>query len=139
MGRKFRDDEEKRQIVEEYLSGLVPRASIEKKYKIRGHSSILNWIRQFEKEELYLQIRAKEMNRPIDELSLLKLENQQLHSRVRMLELELKSKNTNSGSDVELKKRVDFAEMKADAYDTMIDIAEEKFGIKIRKKAGAKL
>ena len=38
----------------------------------------------------------------------------------------------------ELEKQLKYQEMRADAYDTMIDIAEKKFNIPIRKKAGAK-
>ena len=38
----------------------------------------------------------------------------------------------------DLKKQLKYQEMRADAYDTMIDIAEKKFNIPIRKKAGAK-
>ena len=38
----------------------------------------------------------------------------------------------------ELEKQLKYQEMRADAYDTMIDIAEKKFNIPIRKKAGAR-
>ena len=38
----------------------------------------------------------------------------------------------------DLKKQLKYQEMRADAYDTMITIAEKKFNIPIRKKAGAK-
>ena len=38
----------------------------------------------------------------------------------------------------DLKKQLKYQEMRADAYDTMIDIAEKKFNSPIRKKAGAK-
>ena len=37
---------------------------------------------------------------------------------------------------LELKKRLYDETMRADFYDTMIDVAEEMFGIEIRKKAG---
>lgn len=35
-------------------------------------------------------------------------------------------------------KRADMAELKAHAYDVMIDIAEKELGVSIRKKSGAK-
>lgn len=38
----------------------------------------------------------------------------------------------------ELEKQLKYEKMKAEAYDTMIDIAEKKFSIPIRKKPGAK-
>ena len=38
----------------------------------------------------------------------------------------------------ELEKRLRMAEIKAEAYDEMINVAEAKFRIPIRKKAGAK-
>ena len=37
---------------------------------------------------------------------------------------------------LELKKKLYDETMRADFYDTMIDVAEEMFGIEIRKKAG---
>ena len=36
---------------------------------------------------------------------------------------------------LELKKQLYHEKMQADFYDTMIDVAEEMFGIEIRKKA----
>lgn len=38
----------------------------------------------------------------------------------------------------ELKAQLEYEHLRATAYDTMIDIAEEKFNIPIRKKAGTK-
>ena len=38
----------------------------------------------------------------------------------------------------DLEAQLDYQTMRADAYDTMIDIAEKKFNILIRKKSGAK-
>ena len=37
-----------------------------------------------------------------------------------------------------LRKELTKAEIKAEAYDELINVAESKFGIQIRKKAGAK-
>ncbi|MDD5498783.1 MAG: hypothetical protein PHI10_04805 [Dehalococcoidales bacterium] len=37
-----------------------------------------------------------------------------------------------------LQKELKHEQLRADAYDTMIDIAESQFNIPIRKKAGAK-
>ena len=58
----------------------------------------------------------------------------------------LMGKNTNASESeeikalrkevLELKKRLYDETMRADFYDTMIDVAEEMFGIEIRKKAG---
>ena len=39
---------------------------------------------------------------------------------------------------LELRKRLAEEKLRADAYDEMINVAEGKFNIKIRKKAGAK-
>ena len=38
----------------------------------------------------------------------------------------------------ELKKLLDYEKMRSDALDTMIEIAEDKFKIAIRKKSGTK-
>jgi hypothetical protein len=57
----------------------------------------------------------------------------------------MKNKPTDSQSEeikalrkevLELKKQLYDETMRADFYDTMIDVAEEMFGIEIRKKAG---
>ena len=57
----------------------------------------------------------------------------------------MKNKPTDSQSEeikslkkeiLELKKHLYDETMRADFYDTMIDVAEEMFGIEIRKKAG---
>ena len=37
---------------------------------------------------------------------------------------------------MDLKKQLYQEKMRADFYDTMVDVAEEMFGIEIRKKAG---
>ena len=58
----------------------------------------------------------------------------------------MRSNQENHNEDLEalqkkvadLEKQLKYQEMRADAYDTMIDIAEKKFNIPIRKKAGAK-
>ena len=58
----------------------------------------------------------------------------------------MQSKQENRNEELEalqkkvadLEKQLKYQEMRADAYDTMIDIAEKKFNIPIRKKAGAK-
>ena len=58
----------------------------------------------------------------------------------------MKSNQENHNEELEslqkkvadLEKQLKYQEMRADAYDTMIDIAEKKFNIPIRKKAGAK-
>ncbi|MBQ0085136.1 MAG: hypothetical protein KBS65_02720 [Prevotella sp.] len=58
----------------------------------------------------------------------------------------MRSNQENHNEDLEalqkkvadLEKQLKYQEMRADAYETMIDIAEKKFNIPIRKKAGAK-
>ena len=57
----------------------------------------------------------------------------------------MKNKPTDSQADeikalreevMELKKKLHQETMRADFYDTMVDVAEEMFNIEIRKKAG---
>lgn len=49
-----------------------------------------------------------------------------------------KEEETLSERVARLERELEDAKLRADAYSTMIDIAEEKFSIQIRKKAGAK-
>ena len=90
-----------------------------------SHTTITRWITRFASEnridrnapyEIYLKVMAK------------KTKEESVDPYVKTLREEVKR----------LQLKVKEAEMKAELYDHMIDIAEEKFNIPIRKKSGAK-
>lgn len=138
MSHEGRNLSEKRLIAEEYLVGTESQASLNMKYRIKGNSAILNWIRQFGFEPLYELKKAEKMKKPVDDKSLLVAENQELRRRLSELELSLEHSKSDSSEVDSLKKKLEYAEMSAIAYKKMIEIAEETLGIDIRKKPGAK-
>jgi transposase len=122
----FFSDEEKIAIIEEYLSSGQTKNAIWKKYTGRDHEhgTILKWMRTYGYEEgstasLTNKFRMKKDNQASHSTDT--FENAQLKKRIEELESKLKD-----------------AEMKAIAYSTMIDIAEDEFKLKIRKKFNTK-
>ncbi|MBL0019112.1 MAG: hypothetical protein IPP17_22480 [Bacteroidetes bacterium] len=55
-----------------------------------------------------------------------------------MTEKEKQEVEALRAENAKLKKQLEDAELRALAYDTMIDVAEEQLGVKIRKKSGTK-
>ena len=128
--------EMKRKIIDEYLNNNVRQSFIMQKYNIKGHSSILNWIRQLGLEAIYELKKADNMKKSVDDNAMLIAENKELKRRL----LELESKLDNKAPDKQeleiLERKLKHAKMTADFYQTMVDIAEKKFGIEIKKKHG---
>lgn len=138
IDRRYYSTEEKQQIVEEYLQNGVSQSYIMQKYNLKGHTSILNWIRQFGFESLYELKKAKMNKQPVDDRALLIAENKELKSRLDELEALIVNQFPDKNEVALLKKKLYHAEMAACAYNTMIEIAESSLGIEIKKKSGAK-
>ena len=83
-----------------------------------GHTTASRWIAIFAREKGRI-FGSKDMQKP--QTSTSTDEVQELKERIKELEAQLLR-----------------AEIKAEAYDEMINVAEAKFKIPIRKKAGAK-
>ena len=131
MRDKKRMTVEKRMaLLQEYLSSDLSRASFERE-KGLTHSTIYRWLRIFAVEdkpalhprEIAVQSRqavVSDMKKDPDKEDLLQ--------EIARLKEELRSKS------LDLKR----AEMARDVYERMIVVAEERYGIPIRKKSGAK-
>ena len=124
VGRKEIFDfswEERREIVEDYLRSGQSKTSIWRKYtgQSEEHGKILRWMRKLGYEDYPAMKKAEKQpgKKPSEE----RLARLQLERRIAELEKELSE-----------------AKMKAIAYSTMIDLAEETFEIKIRKKFNTK-
>jgi transposase len=92
-----------------------------------SRSGIAKWIRNFAGENLEVPIMRKrtvKQKRTIVEPE----PRQELPDDVKALQAEL----------LKVKEELRKERLRADAYDTMIDIAEDMFKVPIRKKAGAK-
>lgn len=104
-------DDFKTIVVNEVLSGQISKESARKKYGIGGSTTVLKWIRKFEgskPKRLFM--------------------NEKPEKTKEQLELEIE----------QLKHQLEYEKLKSEAFDTMIDIAEDEFKISIRKKSGAK-
>jgi transposase len=103
-------------VVKEYLSGGISKGALCKKHSIPQIVTLSSWIRKFVGDDK-------------NENSMKKAESPKLESEeITRLKRELK----------EAKLALYQERMRADSYDTMIDVAEEMFKIPIRKKAGTK-
>jgi len=113
---KTMTDELRLQIIQEYLDG-ASKYSLKRKYNLRDSKSISSWMLKFGIENPYSQ--------PIP-LALMpkKKESQEIENLKKQIK--------------QLKKDLAFSEMKVDALDTMITLAEKQLQIPIRKKSGAK-
>lgn len=112
-------DEFKMQVVQEYLSTELTQVELLKKYSIKGRSSIVNWMRKFglrdgsKMSRTHITTMPKGRKKTSEEL--------RLEGKVR-----------------ELEKSLEHEKLRTLALDTMIDIAENKLKISIRKKSGTK-
>ena len=115
-------DEKRLALVEEYLSSGMTKRRFEKENGL-SDGCILNWIRIFAVEDkpvLPPQVAVTDMKKDPDKEELLQ--------EIARLKQELRSKS------IDLKR----TEMARDAYERMIVLAEERYGIPIRKKSDAK-
>ena len=116
-------DEKRLALLNEYLSSGKSKNAFEKEKGLSQHC-ISNWIRTFAVEDkpvvLMPQAIAMGMSKDPDKEELLQ-EIARLKQELRLKSLDLKR-----------------MEMARDAYERMIVLAEERYGIPIRKKSDAK-
>jgi transposase len=103
----------KRKVVAEIDAGRLTKESARRHYRIPGHSTIRNWCKRYSRYpglglRLTIQMEKEETQR-------------QLQKRIQ-----------------ELERMLAYAELKVEALETLIDLAE-KDGLQIRKNGGAKL
>lgn len=99
----------KRQVVSEYERGISTKATLKRKYNIRGNSCIDRWRRQYGN---FVYLSHTSIGRPMKDPK---------EQRIKELEAQL------------LKK-----EQELDAFRDFIKIAERELNIKITKKSGTK-
>lgn len=115
---------EREELLEEYLSSDLTKQAIWKKYtgQAEEHGQILSWLRKLGYEDKHVNNRRKSgaqvsMEKKEEE----RFEHLQLKKRIRELEKELQE-----------------AKLKAIAWSTMLELAEQEYKIKIRKKYNTK-
>jgi transposase-like protein len=108
----------KRQVVQEVLSGQISKEVARKRYGIGGNTTILDWMR------VYAGFKTKETGTN----PLLNLQAMQIDNEKARLEEEIKR----------LQSELDLAKLKGRAYQIMVEIAKEQYGLDLEKKSGAK-
>ncbi len=124
--RQYFSDDEKKIIIEAYLSGNGTKKSVYERYTgySEEHGKISKWMCRFG-----IQDKFKKMPNFVS-MSNRKKEKQTDSEDFETLKLKKRIE--------ELKKQLQTAEMKAIAFSTMVDIAEKEFNIPIRKKHNTK-
>lgn len=123
--------EERREIINDYLSGNTTKTVIWKKYTGQNeeHGQLLRWMRQ-----LGLNPEVRPSVKPAKKSSTLPVEPF----------LAVKEKEKEQSSEElkmrikELEKQLETARLKAEGYELMIEIAEKELNIPIRKKSATK-
>ncbi|WP_420318816.1 hypothetical protein [Ekhidna sp.] len=82
--RIYRSDSEKLRIIQEVLSGKLSKDAAQRKYGIKGHSAITNWMRSFGireplKGSVYMSKSNKEQENPEDLTARIKELEEALH------------------------------------------------------------
>jgi transposase-like protein len=101
----------KNHVCKEYLEGQGSKIELQRKYGIKGHDRVKVWLENYP----YLEEKKSQ--------STLKKNPSQEPTR-KQLEQQVK----------QLKKQLEDARLKEEAYRTMIEIAERELKIKIKKK-----
>ena len=101
----------KRKVVEEIESGKFTVGEVRRIYDIKGAETISRWLRRFGREHLLNRVIRVEMKDEKDKLKELERQKRELESALAQAHLKILS------------------------LETMIDIAEERFDIKIKKKS----
>ena len=110
--RKHLSKDEREAIVREYYLEGVSKNALAKKYN-SSFAAVLRTIRKFAAENDKSTLLMK--NKPTDSHA----------EEIKALQAEI----------LELKKKLSDETMRADFFETMVDVAEETFNIEIRKKA----
>ena len=113
------DDDDKMRIVSEYYQSHEPAQQVVERYKLSGKQVLFNWMDKYLHEES-LSLPSKQNEDP--------MAKKNPDERIRELEAENRR----------LEKALELEKLRAKAYDTMINVAEETFNIPIRKKSGTK-
>ena len=111
-------DEFKWKVVQEVLSGKITQAEAKRKYNIKSNSAILYWTRQLSGIHDYRNSRAIYLPEHV---------------------MAVQNKESEKDKEIqELKEALEREQNRSLVYEMMIEVAEEEFGLSIRKKSGAK-
>ena len=112
-------EELKLEIVNEVLQGRITQAEASRKYSIKGHSTILKWLKK------YGTLPDSQINKG-EKMSIKEEQLKKYEERISKLEKILVDR------EIELENE----KLKARLYDRMINLAERDYKIKIKKNIG---
>ena len=118
INRNTYSTEFKMKIVKEVLDGKLTKTEAQRVYGLGGKSAILNWMRKF---NLVSNCNLTEKNLLLESSRPKKDEDLEKDQKIRVLEKALESERNKSA-----------------LFEKIIEIAEEKYGLEIRKKSEAK-
>jgi len=128
--KNYFTEEEKKQIIKEYLLLGCTKREIWEKYtgKKGEHGQILEWMRRYGYDTSVPEKRPKfdQTQIQMNKIRLNQLKEESLETLLFKRKIE------------ELEKKLQDAEMKAVAFSMMVDLAEKEFNIPIRKKFNTK-
>lgn len=113
------EEHDKVNAVLDILKGVTTAEDVRKKFDITSINSVYTWIGKYVSQEKSLSLEEQ-----TEEDMAKKSKDDQIR--------ELKAQLKQARKEAELEK------LRAHAYDTMINLAEETFNIPIRKKSGTK-
>jgi transposase-like protein len=117
-------DEFKREVIEEYLRGGSCKREVQRKYGIKRHSAIHEWMQFFG----YTAIEEKGLNLAL--LKQLELAKKDLSTSAQTVELVAKVRL--------LEKQLEEERLRSELYSRMIDLAEKTYKITVRKNSNTK-
>jgi transposase-like protein len=107
----------KRKVVLDVLSGRLSKEAARRVYDVRGKSAITDWVRRFGQE--FSHLVNPDLSLP--PMATDKETVEQLKAKIQ-----------------ELQKELEQSKHRSVLFESMIEIAEERFNIDIRKKSGVK-
>lgn len=115
----------KRGVCEEYLAGGVSKMTLLRRYNIRYKSAIQHWLRQYGYEDIHVKGKCI----PSQPVPAMKTDpNKEESATQKALKERIK----------QLERQLEDEQLRAQAYDLMIELAEKEFKIPIRKKSDTK-
>lgn len=113
------DENDRLNAVLDILKGTTTAEEVRRKYDISSINSVYTWIGKYVSQEKSLSLEEQTEE---------DMTKKSKDDQIRKLKAQLK----------QARKEAELEKLRAHAYDTMINLAEETFNIPIRKKSGTK-
>ena len=117
MRRKY-PDELKRKIAKAYQSGQYSYGSLAEEYGLKDRTVVKEFVKWYHRQEGKLSVSEG------NDSAQMKQNDSSLSGEQLLAELD------------QMRRKLSHAELKVEALETMIDLAEQEFSIAIRKKSG---